>query len=56
MFIRMRNVSKGEFGFMKKEVYTTPEIEVIEFEAEDIITSSIPLDDDETAIIPNLIF
>lgn len=41
---------------MKREVYISPEMEVIEFEMEDIITTSTPLDDDETAIIPKLIF
>lgn len=34
------------------EKYITPEMEVIEFEAEDVITTSgITLDDDETMII-----
>ena len=39
-----------------KEKYITPEIEVIEFDAEDIIITSNPLDDDETVIMPKLIF
>ena len=36
-----------------KEIYTTPEIEVIEFECEDIITTSglFNLDPDETETI-----
>ena len=33
-----------------KEKYTTPEMEIIEFEVEDIITTS-GLEDDETAIL-----
>lgn len=34
---------------MDKETYITPEMEIVEFEAEDIITTS--LEDDETTII-----
>ena len=33
-----------------KEIYTTPEIEVIEFESEDVITTSGGIDD----IIPDI--
>ena len=30
---------------MKKE-YTTPEMEIVEFETEDIITASVPIDNE----------
>ena len=39
---------------MDKKKYTTPEMEIVEFEAEDIIvTSGENLEDDETIVIPN---
>ena len=34
-----------------REKYTTPEMEIIEFEVEDIITGSLPLSENETPII-----
>ncbi len=34
-----------------KEAYTSPEMEVIEFEAEDIITTSVTLEEDELPVI-----
>ena len=36
---------------MAKETYITPEMEIVEFEAEDIITTSY--EDDETKLIGN---
>ena len=36
---------------MAKETYITPEMEIVEFEAEDVITTS--LEDDETRLIGN---
>ncbi len=30
---------------MKKELYTSPEMEIVVFDAEDVITASIPGDD-----------
>lgn len=38
---------------MMKEVYETPVMEVIEFEAEDIITASITIEDNEILPISN---
>ena len=34
-----------------KEAYTAPEIEIVEFECEDVITTSITLDDNELPIV-----
>lgn len=40
-----------------KEIYTVPAMEIIEFEAEDIIIASGPsLDENETDIVTQLIF
>lgn len=36
---------------MDKEKYITPEMEIVEFEAEDVITTSV--EGDELPIIPN---
>ena len=36
---------------MEKEKYITPRMEIVAFEAEDVITTSIPLEDDETKLI-----
>ena len=33
-----------------KEKYINAQLEIIDFEIDDIITSSIPLDDDETPV------
>lgn len=33
-----------------KEIYINPEIEIIKFSTEDIITTSVPLDEDELPI------
>lgn len=35
-----------------KEVYNTPEMEVVEFESEDIITTSFNLGSDELPFVP----
>jgi len=35
-----------------REIYESPEMELVEFEAEDIITTSIVEDEDETGILP----
>ena len=43
-----RNNSKGECNM--KTVYTEPELEIVEFETEDVITAS-PLKDDDGLII-----
>ena len=34
-----------------KEMYTNAELEIINFDNDDLITTSIPLDDDETPIV-----
>ena len=34
-----------------KEMYTNAELEIVNFDNDDIITTSIPLDDDETQIV-----
>ena len=34
-----------------KEMYTNAELEIINFDNDDLITTSIPLDDDETQIV-----
>lgn len=34
-----------------KEMYITAELEIVYFDNDDIITTSIPLDDDETQIV-----
>ena len=34
-----------------KEMYTNAELEIVNFDNDDIITTSIPLDDDETPIV-----
>ena len=39
---------------MDKEKYITPEMEVIEFDTEDVITASTESEEDETINIPNV--
>lgn len=34
-----------------KEMYTNAELEIVYFDNDDVITTSIPLDDDETPIV-----
>lgn len=34
-----------------KEIYTNAELEIVNFDNDDLITTSIPLDDDETQIV-----
>lgn len=34
-----------------KEMYTNAELEIVNFDNDDVITTSIPLDDDETQIV-----
>ena len=34
-----------------KEMYTNAELEIVSFDNDDVITTSIPLDDDETPIV-----
>lgn len=34
-----------------KEMYINAELEIVNFDNDDIITTSIPLDDDETQIV-----
>ena len=34
-----------------KEMYTNAELEIVNFDNDDLITTSIPLDDDETQIV-----
>lgn len=34
-----------------KEMYTNAELEIVNFDNDDVITTSIPLDDDETPIV-----
>lgn len=37
---------------MEKEKYISPKMEIIEFEEEDIITTSGDLEDDELPVVP----
>ena len=34
-----------------KEMYTNAELEIVNFDNDDVITTSIPLDNDETQIV-----
>ena len=36
----------------EKNMYITPQMELVEFDTEDIITTSIVEDEDETGILP----
>jgi|GEM_PF-1000279 len=36
----------------EKNIYITPQMELVEFDTEDIITTSIVEDEDETGILP----
>ena len=38
-----------------KEKYTAPEMEIVEFEVEDVITTSPPYENDETDITNNIV-